>query len=44
MDPTTNGIATDDSGATSYWARYEHLKFNDVMKNVLIEVGSPLVL
>jgi len=31
---------TDDDTMTPYWTRYEHLKYNDVMKNVLIEVSS----
>ena len=40
MDLTANGVMTDADNATGYWTRYEHLKYNDVMKNVLIEVGS----
>lgn len=38
---TTNGTS-DESHVQSFWARYEHLKLNDVLKNVLLEVRLPL--
>ena len=36
----TNGTthASSDDHVASFWARYEHLKAQDVMKNVLMEV------
>ena len=33
--PTTNG---EEDHIASIWTRYEHLKYSDVMKNLLLEV------
>ncbi|KAK3701203.1 hypothetical protein LTR37_015582 [Vermiconidia calcicola] len=36
-DAATIVGAANDSDVTSFWSRYEHAKYGDVMKNVLIE-------
>jgi len=35
---TVSTTETDQSHVASFWARYEHLKMHDVLKNVLLEV------
>jgi len=44
---STNGYAngssgSDDGHVDSFWTRYEHLKVQDVIKNVLLEVCTPV--
>lgn len=48
MSPNGNATAgatkASDEQLQSFWSRYEHLKMNDVMKNVLVEVRRTSIL
>lgn len=32
----------EQNQVATYWSRFEHVKYGDVMKNILIEVGGIL--
>ena len=41
-ETTNGGASSEDGSVAALWARYEHLKYSDVMKNVLVEVRAAL--
>ena len=32
------GVASNENDVSTFWSRYEHAKYGDMMKNLLIEV------